>query len=284
MVTESSAPKVQIRAIDDDLRIDIPSEQKSMQPRVLRDLRYALHSPSDFQQFVATHGKDIVGHLSARIFGRTGWLAAAQINSEYQRMGIFNSLRMEAEQWLRDKGVEEIRVAIASDSLKIRNMFERKEYRPMAFAVEPNKYINPDEVDLSAIDHFSMVTDERLYTKFENTLRPLDQNLMVDSAYIPLDIDIWRSLVSENRVYTDLKQRTFIVLSPVYAPMTFLGFIVAETQEDYYKAGAALQAFAAKSDATEVIAHSPSNRTAILGLGNAGYSWSHPYSVIIYKK
>ena len=286
-MTESSLPKVQIRAINEDFHIDLGSEMellRTTQPRVLRDLRYAIHSPENFQKFVATHEEKVVGHLSARIFGKIGWLAAAQISHEYQRKGIFNNLRIEAERWLASQGVEDIRVAIASDSLKIRNMFERKSYSPIAFAIEPNIFINPEDIDRNPADHFSLVSDTQLFERLKEALKSLNYNIMIDAAYVPLTADMWKMLLSEKRVYTDITQKIFIIVSPVYAPMVFQGFIVADSIKGYGLAARALQAFAAKEDATEIIAHAPSCRESALGLANAGFSWSHPYSVIVYQK
>jgi GNAT superfamily N-acetyltransferase len=283
-----SSKNFHVRHIENSIDDDVISKFiNSSASRLDRELSYTLTSsnPSkNIHNFIAELNQEVIGVLTGQFINREyGWLNAARIMKEHQGKGIFNRLRTEAENWLIQSGITHIRTSITSDNLTIRNIFERKGYKPICFSIEPNTYLDLEKEDTSAANDLALVVNEELYNSFKQKLRPLGGNVMIDNFYVPMNKELWDKLLQEKRIYTNYEEDTFLILSE-YLPTVLTGFVVGEGRDQYTQGAKTLKSFAVLKMIPEVVIHAPSIREAVKGVTNAGFSWTHPYSLLTYEK
>lgn len=258
--------------------------------RILRELDWTLHEDfPNIHNFIAEFDGRPIGVLTAQKFdNKIGWLNAGTILREYRQMGVFNKLREVAESWLVQNDVQYIRTSITSDNLSIRSMFERKLYSPYLFAIEPNMYLDQETPVNGERDDFAAIVNQNSYEKINKSLQQnlLSGNIMIDNIYVPFTKELMEELISQRRIYSDLHEETFIILSHRLLKVdgTLQGFVVSNSISGYYLGAKALAGFAAENQASEVICHAPSRREAVRGTTSAGFAWNYPYSLVVYQR
>ena len=242
-----------------------------------------LETPTTFP-VIAVNKNKIIGKIQATIIDTIGWLEPATVSPEFRKLGLSHSLVKSAMDWLIENGAKSIRTTIDSDNLIGRKIVERHNFIPNFLSINPSTKISTNDNLPEFTNDFAKVLDETMYPHFKSMLKFTSYNIMIDGHWVPFTQPLLNQLIDNNQIYTNIDQSTLIIISKHALPSEIHGFISSNTIENYSSASLALKGYASRDLATIAVAHSSSNREAMLGFAKQNFGWGQPHTVIMYSK